>query len=244
MMVLRYARSLAFNAQMYVMMAIMGLVFLPLALASPKGARFACKTYCRWVLWTARWMVGIDAQVQGAVPTGAGIVASKHQSFLDIIILFNALPQARFIMKKELIYAPVLGQYALRLGCVPVDRGKRGRAVAQMVADVLKNSENPGQLVIYPQGTRVLPGVKKPYKIGAAALYQALGQSCYPVATNAGLFWPRRGILRTPGRAVIQFLTDLPAGLENDVFMARLESEVETHSDTLMEAAGFHAKNQ
>jgi 1-acyl-sn-glycerol-3-phosphate acyltransferase len=75
-------------------------------------------------------MVGLRSEVRGTPPQGEALVAAKHHSFFDIILLFSALPRARFIMKKELKWAPILGWYALRLGCVPVDRGKRGQAIA------------------------------------------------------------------------------------------------------------------
>ncbi len=235
---LQWLRSLVFVVQMYAMMAIMGVLFLPLALASPAGAVWAAKTYCRWVIWTARWMVGLRVERRGAVPQGAVLVASKHQSFLDILILFEALPAPRFIMKRELIYAPVLGQYALRMGCVPVDRGKRSEAIRKMLDDVSRGSAAPGQLVIYPQGTRIAPGLKAPYKIGSGALYDQMGQPCAPVATNVGVFWPRKGIWRKPGLAVVEFLPPIPAGLTVPQFMARLEAEVEAASDALMAKAG------
>jgi 1-acyl-sn-glycerol-3-phosphate acyltransferase len=139
------------------------------------------------------------------------------------------------------MFAPLLGQYALRIGCVPVNRGKRGAAIAKMLADVKSGKQQGGQLIIYSQGTRVAPGVKRPYKIGTGALYEQLGQPCVPVATNVGVFWPRHGILRKPGLAVVEFLPEIAPGLPRDAFMARLETEVETASDALMAEAGFHA---
>jgi len=77
-------------------------------------------------------------------------------------------------MKAILLYAPLLGQYAYRLGSVPVNRGKRGKAIAKMLADVKKGEALPGQLVIYSQGTRLAPGVKRPYKVGTAVLYEQM----------------------------------------------------------------------
>ncbi|MCU0907006.1 MAG: 1-acyl-sn-glycerol-3-phosphate acyltransferase [Rhodobacteraceae bacterium] len=229
-------RSLLFNVSMYMAMAVMAVAYLPWALVSPEGARRACHDYCRYVLWTARWMVGLRVEVRGTPPAGAVLVAAKHQSFLDILVIYHAMPRPRFIMKRELMYAPVLGQYAWRIGCVFVDRGKRGQAIARMLADVARGAADPGQLVIYPQGTRVAPGAKLPYKVGSAVLYQQLGQPCVPVATNVGLFWPKRAILRRPGTAVVEFLPTLPTGLSKDEFMARLEQAVEARSDSL--AAG------
>jgi len=236
---LQWLRSLAFNAQMYLVMLPIGLGFAPWALVSRRGALAACHAYCRWVRWTARWMIGLHTEVRGTPPRTEVIVAAKHQSFLDIILIFSAVPAGKFIMKKELIWTPLLGQYALRIGCIPVDRGRRGAAVRKMIADVKAGRSSPGPRIIFPPGTRVAPGVKAPYKIGTAALYQDSGQDCVPVAANVGVFWGRRGVLRMPGLAVVEFLPPIPAGLPTEDFMARLESQIETRSDFLMAEAGF-----
>ena len=236
---IQWLRSLVFVVQMYLAMGVLGIVFLPWALMSSRGARAACKTYCRWVRWSAGWMVGLRSEVRGTPPRGEVLIAAKHQSFLDIILIFGSIPAGKFIMKRELMWAPVIGQYALRIGCVPVDRGKRSAAIKQMSEDVAKGAQDPGQLIIYAQGTRVAPGRKVPYKVGAGVLYEQLGQDCIPAATNVGVFWPRKVIYRKPGLAVVEFLPAIPAGLDRDTFMARLEQEVEGASNRLMREAGF-----
>lgn len=236
---IRWLLSLIFILQMYLAMAIIAVVFAPWALASRHGARVACKTFCRWVIFSLRILTGLKSEVRGTPPAGEALIAAKHQSFLDIILIFNAVPAGKFIMKRELMFTPFLGQYALRIGCVPVDRGKRGAAIAQMKADVAAGAAEPGQLIIYPQGTRVAPGDKLPYKVGTGLLYEQLAQPCHPVATNVGVFWPKRGILRKPGLAVVEFLPPVPPGLRVADFMARLETEVEENSNRLMREAGF-----
>ena len=240
----QWVRSLVFIVNIYAMMGIMGIVFFPWALVSRKGALTACHTWCRWVRWTARWMVGIRTEVRGTPPTDEVLIAAKHQSFLDIILIFGSVPAGKFIMKRELMWAPVIGQYALKIGCVPVDRGKRSLAIKKMVRDVAKGRQQPGQLIIYPQGTRIAPGVQAPFKIGSGVLYEELGQDCVPAATNVGLFWPRMGILRKPGLAVVEFLPRIEAGLDKGTFMARLADEVEEASNRLMTEAGFDADNR
>lgn len=234
-----WGRSLLFVLQMYAMMAFIGLTFALPALIDRKWAYRAVRVYCRWVRWTAHIMLGLRSEIRGTVPTGEVLVCSKHQSFFDIILIISGLPRPRFIMKRELLRAPILGWYALRIGCIAVDRGRRRRAIRQMVEGVEHNRAGPGQLIIYPQGTRVAPGDTRPYKIGPAVLYTKLGQTCVPAATNVGLFWPRRGILRKPGLAVVEFLPAIPPGLGQDRFMAELEEAIETASDRLMAAAGF-----
>lgn len=237
--VVQWVRSLIFTITIYAWMLILGIVFAPYALFAKRGALRACKTYARTTMWLARWMVGIRCEVRGTVPDTEVVVGAKHQSFLDIIIIFAAVPHGKFIMKRELLWTPVIGMYARRLGCIPVDRGKRGRAVAKMVKDVAKEFSEPGQLVIYPQGTRVAPGARKPYKVGTAVLYEGLGFPCIPVATNAGVFWPRTGILRKPGTAIVDFLDPIEPGVERESFLERLEDVIETRSDALMREVGF-----
>ena len=236
---LQYIRSILFVIQMYFMMPVIGLGFAPWALFSRRGAYACCKTYSRYVFWTARWMVGIRCEVRGTPPDVDALVAAKHQSFLDIMMIFTAIPAGKFIMKKEILWTPVVGQYARLLNCVAVDRGKRGAAIEKMVKDVHAGNTEPGQLIIYSQGTRTAPGAKLPYKVGTGVLYQQLGQPCYPVATNVGVLWPKRGILRKPGVAVIEFLPPIEPGLERKEFMKTLESRVEARSNALMQEAGF-----
>ncbi|MGC3939137.1 lysophospholipid acyltransferase family protein [Roseobacter sp. EG26] len=235
----QYVRSVIFIIQMYISMPVVGLLFAPWAMFSRKGAYAACKTYSRYVFWTASWMVGLRCEVRGTVPQGEALIAAKHQSFLDIMMIFTALPAAKFIMKKEILMTPVIGQYARRLGCVAVDRGKRGAAIEKMVADVNAGRAEPGQLIIYSQGTRVPPGKKMPYKVGTAVLYEQLNQPCVPVATNVGVLWPKRGMLRKPGVAVVEFMPQIAPGMERNAFMKELETSVEDRSDALMAEAGF-----
>lgn len=236
---IRWLMSLLFIVQMYVAMAVLAAAYAIPAIASREGAWAGVHAYCRWVRFSARLLVGLRSEVRGKVPTGEVLIASKHQSFFDIILICSVVPRPKFIMKKELKWAPILGWYAYRIGCIPVDRGKKGRAIAEMKKAVAEGAKVPGQLIIYPQGTRVAPGVAMPYKVGTGLLYQQMDQDCIPAATNVGVFWPRHGIYRKPGLAVVEFLPAIPAGKGVADFMADLERVVETASDRLMVEAGF-----
>ncbi len=236
---LQYVLSLIFIVQMYVMMVLMSLVFIPLTLWRRDMAFTAVRSYCRWVRWSAARIVGLRSEIRGEVPTGEVLVASKHQSFLDIIMIVSVVPRPKFIMKKEILLTPFVGFFARRIGCISVDRGKRGQAIRKMVADVESGAQQPGQLIIFPQGTRVAAGAMLPYKIGTGVLYEQTGQPCVPVAANVGVFWPRHGILRKPGLAVVEFLPPIAPGLPMKVFMKRLEHDIETASDRLMAEAGL-----
>lgn len=237
MTTLQWVRSIIFSFQATIAMPIIGLLFAPWALFSKRGAYAGCHAYAAWVLWTARWIVGLRCEIRGTPPTGGVLVAAKHQSFLDIIMIFHAQERAKFIMKNQVLWTPVIGQYVRKMEMISVDRGKRGRAIAKMLEDVRKGEREPGQLIIYSQGTRVKPGLRAEYKVGTAILYEQLGQTCVPVATNAGVFWPRRGLYRRPGVAVVQYLDPIEPGLDRLTFMQTLEREVETASEALFAEA-------
>ncbi len=240
---LQWLRSLLFIVQMYVAMAVLAIVYTPFAIFSRPAAYAAMHAYCRWVRWTAAWMVGLRSEVRGTPPTDEVLVAAKHHSFFDIIILFGSMPRAKFIMKKELKWAPILGWYALRIGCVPVDRGKRGQAIAAMMKAVEAGAAGAGAAHHLPRRAPASrPARRPPYKVGSAVLYSQLGQDCVPAATNVGVFWPRHGITRKPGLAVVEFLPRIAPGLTNAEFMAELEARIEGATNRLLAEAGFHGR--
>lgn len=232
-------RSLIFTFLIYFTMAVMGVTYAVGTIFKREFAHTAVTHYCHVVRFLARWVIGLKTEVRGEVPTGEVLICSKHQSFLDIILLVSTVPRPKFIMKKQLVYAPVLGYFAKAMGCIPVDRGKRGAAVKKMLADVESGKAQPGQLIIFPQGTRVAAGDAKPYKIGSGVLYSETGWPCVPAATNVGVFWKKHGLRREKGLAVVEFLDPIEPGLEIQDFMAKLEDVVETNSNRLMAEAGF-----
>ena len=238
---LRWLLSVVFITQMYLMMAVVAIAFAIPSILSRNMAFAGVHFYCWWVRKSAALLVGLRSEIRGQVPQTEVIIAAKHQSFFDLILLCSVLPRPKFIMKRELIWAPFLGQYALRIGCIPVDRGKRGAAITKMKADAQKGAAHPGQLVIYPQGTRVPPGEDKPYKVGTGLLYDQLGQTCVPAATNVGVFWPKHSLIRYPGTAVVEFLAPIAPGLPGPEFMRDIEARIESASQRLMQEAGWTA---
>lgn len=240
----QWLRSLLFTAQMYLVMILLAVIFAIPALFWRGASFFWMQSFCRWTRFSAGILIGLRTEVRGELPTGACLIASKHQAFLDSISLLSVLTAPRFIMKKELVWIPIVGWHALRMGCIPVDRGKRGKAISKLMADVKAGQAAPGQLIIYPQGTRVPPGMTAPYKMGTALLYSQLGQDCIPVATNVGVFWPRKGLAYKPGLAVIEFLPAIKPGLSNTAFITELETRIETASNRLMAEAGFTANTR
>lgn len=229
-------RSLVFELWFYLTMLVMGVVLAPLALASQRGALWASRLFSRQALWMLRVLCGLRVEVRGAPPTGEALIAAKHQSFLDILVLVSAVDQPRFVMKQSLVYAPIFGLYALRIGAEPVNRGNGGAALRKLNQRERAKAGQPAQTIIFPQGTRLAPGVPAPYRRGVAALYQGRQAPCWPVALDTGRFWGRKSVLRRPGLAVVEFLDPIPAGLPTKDFMRTLEERIETASEALRTA--------
>ena len=145
---------------------------------------------------------------------GAVLIAAKHQSFLETFALLKYAPDFAIILKRQLTYVPLFGLYLIVSKQIAIDRA-RGRQALQQIAGAAKLVFAAGrQVFIYPEGTRRLPGAPPKYKQGAAALYTETGIGCLPVAVNTGLFWRRRGFLRRPGLAVIEYLPVIAPGLD------------------------------
>lgn len=231
--------SALFVVLSYALMGAMGVIGAPL-LIREAWTRAWMKLYIRLAFGLARALVGLRVEVRGTVPMGRVLIAAKHQSLLDVLALYRALPEARFVMKRELLWTPVFGLFARRTGAVPIDRRPGSGAVRQLVTAF---GEVGGQAVIYPQGTRVAPGVEAPYKRGAVALYEALGLPVVLVATNAGHYWPRRGVRRYPGTAVIEFLPEpIPPGGDPAAVGETLRTRIEAASARLSQEAATEGR--
>ena len=99
-------------------------------------------------------------------------------------------------------------------------------------------------IVIFPEGTRTLPGTRASYHPGVAALYRQLGLPLVPVAVNSGLFWGRRQFIKRPGRITVEILPAIPPGRERRAVMAELEERIEAATARLIaeQAAGVEDK--
>lgn len=236
---MQWTRSLLFVLLMYLVMACMAAFYGPMALYDRNWAYSGIRKYCRWVRTAASAMIGLHSEIRGRIPSGRVLICAKHQSFFDILLICSVIDRPRFVMKKQLQHMPIIGLFARRIGCISIDRSRGRLAVKQMLDGTKTGEFGDGQLVIYPQGTRVAPGACLPYKVGASILYDAMGIECVPAATNVGVFWPRRGIMRWPGRAVVEFLDPIPEGLPQTTFSQRMRIAVETASNRLMREAGF-----
>ena len=153
---------------------------------------------------------------------------------MDVVISFVLVPEPTSIMKRELLWYPVFGWYALLAKNIPIDRGGTTKTVRKMLAVAKQRADEGRQVMIFPEGTRRAPGAKPSYKPGVFGLYDKLGVPLVPVATNSGLCW-HRGFRVQPGTIVYEALPAIEPGLDRKTLMARLEDEMEAASMRLLD---------
>ena len=229
-------RSLLFVAWFYLISIPLALGFSLLLLAPRRGIMIGLYVWARLVMLGLRILAGIRVEVRGLehAPTGAGLIAAKHQGMFDTIGPFTFLPDACYVLKKELMKVPFYGWEATRAEMIPIDREAHAKALRDMVRTARERLVDQRQIIIFPEGTRKNPGDPPDYKPGVAALYRDLGLPCTPMATNSGAHWPAHGFTRNPGTIVFEFLPPIPAGLKRADFMRELEGRIETASNALL----------
>ena len=227
-------RSLVFNFVFYGFTTALALLMLP-ALVLPRGAYTVIARL--WATIVDRLLVaivGVRIEVRGAERLrGARLIACKHQSAWETIALNRLLADPCFVLKRELTWIPVFGWYLLKTRQVVVDRSGGARALKAMLRDARAAVAAGRQVVIFPEGTRVEPGLTRPYQAGVVALYRHLGVPVVPVAVNSGLAWGRRAFVKLPRLIVLSVLEPIPPGLGRRDFTARLQAAIETEARAL-----------
>ncbi|MCA1453163.1 1-acyl-sn-glycerol-3-phosphate acyltransferase [Bradyrhizobium sp. BRP22] len=234
-----FVRSLVFNVLFYVVLVTLSIAAIP-TVVLPRGAMM---TLAAWwanaTLFLMRVVCNIKVDFRGLekIPKGPLIVASKHQSMWETFQLLRFFDHPLYMLKRELTWIPVFGQFLVKAGMVPIDRGGGPRSLVKTLRRAAAEVKRGRQLVIFPEGTRRPVGAPPSYKTGVAQIYAESGVPCLPVALNSGLFWPRRTFMRYPGTLVVEFLDPLPPGLPRAEFMTRLQEAIESATDRIVEAA-------
>ena len=233
------AGSLAFTAWMYLSLVAFALVCLPTLLGPRRFTLEIARLWAAGVLFGLRLFCGVKVEIRGRehMPTAGGFIAAKHFAMLDTIAPLLVLPDASYVLKRELMSLPFYGWYARKLDMLPVDRSGGAGALRLLVHGARERMAEGRQILIFPEGTRREPGDPPDYKPGVAGLYRELNAPCIPLATNSGLFWPAHGFLRFPGTVVFEFLTPIPPGLKRAAFMAQAQARIEEASTRLLNEA-------
>jgi 1-acyl-sn-glycerol-3-phosphate acyltransferase len=231
------ARSLLFSAVFYINITVLMIVALP-TIALPYAFLLSIlRAYARSSLWLLQVICGISVEWRGRekLPSGAYIVACKHQSSWETFALFAVLPDPTYVLKRELMWIPLFGWLASKARMIPIDRGSGAKALARMVKAARAEIARSRQIVIFPEGTRRPPDAEPHYLPGVAYLYTETGLPCVPVALNSGLFWPRRSLRRYPGTVLVEVLDPILPGLDRRAFLARLENSLEEATARLVQ---------
>ena len=228
-------RALGFYIAFFGVTALLGVVGLPVLLMPRRWVMRFGRFWARCVIASLRAIVGLDGEIRGLehIPGGPSIIAMKHQSAWDTLILPVILDDFAVVVKRELFFVPVYGWYAARAGSIAIDRRGGAGALRHMVAAARQAVAAGRPVVIFPEGTRTAPGQRLTYQPGVAALYQALALPVVPAAVNSGLFWGRRSFVKRPGRITLAFLEPLPPGLPRRQLMSELESRIEAGTAAL-----------
>jgi len=129
---------------------------------------------------------------------------------------------------------PIFGWYLKKIGSISIRRNKITKENLGFLEDIskkIKSSNRP--LIIFPQGTRLLPKDRTPFKKGSSRIYEELKISCQPIAINSGYTWPKNGLKKTRTTLIISILKPIEPGLNKDIFLRKLQNEIYFELDAL-----------
>jgi len=223
-------RSLIFNFFLYTGIVFVFIIALPTLFLPPKFTLLFGKFLGHYVIFILKIFLNTKVEIKGEdnIPkTKKYFAASAHQSMFETFALQAVLDYPVFILKKELLRIPLFGLYLKKIKSIEIVRDtttKDNLNFFDKVANIIKNEKRP--LLIFPQGTRVRVDDKVPFKKGVGKIYEALNIPCIPIALNSGKVWPKRGIVKYPGKITVSFLKPIEPGLNRDEFIRNLETKI------------------
>tara|TARA_Y100000590_G_C15682996_1_gene1000522 strand:- start:124 stop:723 length:600 start_codon:yes stop_codon:yes gene_type:complete len=183
-----------------------------------------------YVIFIVRFFLNTKVEIKGIenIPKNERyFVASAHQSMFETFALQAVLDYPVFILKKELLKIPLFGLYLKKIKSIEIVRDtttKDNLNFFEKIASIIENNKRP--LLIFPQGTRLKPQERLPFKKGVGRIYEALNIACLPIALNSGQVWPKKGMIKYPGKITISILNQIKPGLNRDEFIRELEEKI------------------
>ena len=198
---MQWVRSLAFTTFLFLSTAVYAVVVM-LSFWLPYRQRYGiARHWARTQLAALRAICGLDYVVEGRehLPAGGHISAWKHSSAWETIAQMVIFPPQAWVLKREILWIPIVGWGTWLMRPIAIDRGARGQAVNQVVEQGRERLESGMWVLIFPEGTRVPVGQQRRFGISAALLATRTGRKLVPVAHDAGRYWARRGLLKKRG---------------------------------------------
>lgn len=233
-------RSLLFYLGYALSMIVQSLSATLIGLFSRQLAFRFCVAWCGFAVWWARVSCGIRYEITGMenVPAGGCVVLAKHESAWETLLLQSLFFPATTVLKRELLSIPFFG-WALRLlNPIAINRGEPAQALKAVLRQGEERLRDGRRIIIFPEGTRALPGEQLPYNVGGAMLAARAGVPVLPVALNSGDCWPRGTLIKRPG--LIHVVIGAPMdshGIPAKVLNVRARDWIEATRATLTAAA-------
>ena len=219
-----WIRSAVFNVWFVGSTIVLGTFGVGVRLVAPKHALWLAQTWARVLLGGARVICGIKMEVIGweHVPEGSVLIASQHQSAFDTLIWLLLVPRVSYVYKAELSRIPLVGPLLRLSGQIMLDRRAGFAAVKALLRGAERAVADGRQIVIFPEGTRVEPGLDAPLRPGIAALAARTNLPVIPVSTDSGRLWGRQAFIKYPGTVHIVIGPPLPERIGQAALMTAL----------------------
>jgi 1-acyl-sn-glycerol-3-phosphate acyltransferase len=234
---MRLIRSLLFQALLVIVVIPWSFVVLSGYLIPLRGRYWLCRCYTWFGIIAARVICGVRWQVLGweNMPRGGAILQCKHQSTWETFWLASATPgMFSFVYKRELNRLPFFGWGIASLGMINIDRSKGQDAFEQVVTQGAERLKQGWFILMFPEGTRTLPGAEPRYKSGGARLAVRTGAPVVPIAVNTGEVWPRKSFVLSPGLVTVSIGPPIASqGKTGEQLIAEVEAWIETEMRTL-----------
>ena len=216
---------------------LISIIFIPSFFLPQKIVLFGGKVMGYWSAFCLRFFLSTKIIVKGReniITDKKFFIASSHQSMFETFYLQTIFNSPVFILKKELLKIPIFGWYLKKIGSISIVRNKTTKNnldFFDQISKLLISSNRP--LIIFPQGTRLAPEDRTPFKKGASRIYDKLKIKCQPVAINSGYAWPKIGLKKANLNLTISILEPIENGLEKDDFLRLLEKSIYSELDKL-----------
>jgi 1-acyl-sn-glycerol-3-phosphate acyltransferase len=192
--------------------------------------------WSRLMLAAVEVICGVRYRVLGAerLPPAPFVVLAKHQSAWETIAFQKIFPPQVWVVKRELLWIPFFGWGLAMLAPIAINRGSGSRALRQMLAQGSDRLARGMCIVIFPEGTRVAPGERKPYQPGGAWLAAQTAAPVVPVAHNSGVLWRRNAFLKFPGTITVSVGAPIDTkGLKPEEINQKVEAWIESEMQRL-----------
>ena len=223
-------RNFIFSLFFFAGIIIISIIFLPSFFLPKQIVLFGGRLMGYWTSFCLKFFLSTKIIVKGAENIDVKkkfFIAASHQSMFETFYLQTLFNSPIFILKRELLIIPIFGWYLKKIGSISIKRNKITKdnlGFYDEISDMISKSSRP--LLIFPQGTRVLPNERPTFKKGASRIYEKLNIACQPVAINSGHVWPKLGGKKSGKTITISIMPLIKEGLAKEIFLQDLEDKI------------------